>query len=155
MPGSGGFNALIFSMTGTGTRSFTVSLTTYGGCSPNLKYYSSGVGGEPTSTNQFATWNYSAITVSGTDPRLYFIGTNTGGISRSETKYCTFTVTSNTTGKKVRVHGKLNAIIHPTNTISTVPCTFCFYRLFRDQTAIELNMASGIFPLIFSINSSI
>ena len=136
------FRTLIFRPGGSGARSFTVSLIVYGSRNPTVKYYSSSTGVPPASVDQFVSWNYSAITGSGTNTVLYVFGSNTNGFSWSAEKYCTFSVTSNTPGVKVLVYGKIMALVDYRNSgTNNVPASHCFYKLFLDQTDIELNPA--------------
>lgn len=95
----------------------TVSMTNNGGNAPVLEYSSDG--------STWTTWNYSALTCP-----VYIRGTNTSGLSSSTTKYSVF----NSTGS-VKVSGDVMSLIS-SSIVTTIPNTYCFYRLFYNNTKI-------------------
>jgi len=134
------FRSLIFRAGGTGARSFSVSLSITGSRSPNLQFYVTGNGTPPASINQFTSWNYSTITATGTTPIIYINGRNDNGISTSTTDFCTFVVTSHTPGVKILVYGILTGLIdYRTSGSTSVRANYGFYKLFFNQTDIDLN----------------
>ena len=130
-------NCLTFVSEGT----TTLSLSNEGGNAPVL-YYS-------TDRVNWTRWNYSAITFTSKSP-LYLYGDNPDGFSKSSSQYSTFAAT----GDQFGVEGSVMSLISRTKMLTTIPCPYCFYSLFKSCENLSTGPALPATTLTESCYSS-
>ena len=106
------------------TGSNTLSLTCNGTANPTLYYSTDGT--------TWTQWNFTALSITAGHP-VFLYGSNTSGFSTSDTNFATFVMGG--TGS-VSCEGNISALINGTNTLNTIPNTYCFYSLFRNCTVL-------------------
>ena len=102
-------------LTFTSTSTNTLELTCNGTAAPVLYYSLDGT--------TWTLWDYSAIAFS----KLYLYGSNTSGFNTSTADYAQFVIGGNGT---VECSGSIATLINGTDTLETIPCTYCFHKLF-------------------------
>jgi len=113
-------NFLVFTSDGV----TTISLTNYKENSPIL-YYS-------TDAQNWKSWDYSELSFSKEEP-LFMYGDNPTGFSKSSGKFSTFTAS----GDLFSISGDIMHLLDNHSTMSSLPCNFCFFQLFRDCAALK------------------
>ena len=112
-------NALIFTANSTST----ISLTNYGGNTPDVLYSRDGI--------TWTLWDYSAISIA-TGDTLFMRGTNPLGFSKSLEVYSNFNISGD-----VKLSGNIMALITGGATSSiSVSQDCCFFTLFRNCLGI-------------------
>lgn len=102
----------------------TLAMTCNGTAAPVLYYSTDGT--------TWTLWDYSALTVSAGHP-VFIYGSNTSGFNTSDSNYAYFVMGG--TGS-MTCTGSIATLINGTDTLTTIPNTYCFYYLFRDCTAL-------------------
>jgi len=97
---------------------------------PNIEYSWDG--------ESWTSWSYSALSFgAGTGhPCVYFRGMNTSGFSKGQNNFSSFTFGDASVG--VKCTGNIMALINYHETLATIPCSRCFYKLF-----VETPLASA------------
>ena len=111
-------HALKFTATGTST----LGMTNEGSNAPALEYSNDGI--------NWSTWDYNTLNIAN-GQSVYIRGTNPDGISRSTTKYSYFTMTGS-----LACSGNVMWLIDYNTDLTTIPCNYCFYYLFRQCTSL-------------------
>lgn len=105
-------------LTFTSEGTTTISLTNMDDNAPVL-YYS-------TDKRKWKRWDYSALTVSSSAP-LYLCGNNPSGFGVSDSQYSWF----KTSGDPYRIEGSIMSLLDKDRSITVIPSSYCFYRLFN------------------------
>lgn len=105
-------------LTFTSEGTTTISLTNMDDNAPVL-YYS-------TDKRKWKRWDYSALTVSSSAP-LYLCGNNPSGFGVSDSQYSWF----KTYGDPYRIEGSIMSLLDKDRSITVIPSSYCFYRLFN------------------------
>ena len=106
-------------LTITSEGSTTLSLSNKGGNAPML-YYS-------TDKINWTLWDYSGLTFTDTAP-LYLCGDNEQGICSSASMYSSITAS----GSAFSVSGDIMSLLDKDKDLLTIPCSYCFFRLFAE-----------------------
>ena len=78
----------------------------------------------------WTTWDYSTISLN-SGGSVLMRGINKKGVSKSNGQYSTFTTTGS-----IEVYGNIMSLIDYTQTVDTIPCSYCFYSLFNGCTSL-------------------
>ena len=106
----------------------TISLTKAGSANPDIKYSYDAL--------SWDNWDGSGLTLQ-TDQIVFFRGSNTNGWTRSSNADYAYFVTSG----KCNVGGDVTSLLNQGGSVATIPCTYCFYRLFYNCKIVD---ASGL-----------
>ena len=121
----------------------TISLTSK--TSPDIKYSLNG--------GVWTQWNYSAITLN-TGDTIRMKGNNSSGFSTSSSNYNQFQMTG-----KISASGNIMSLLYENDFEEqlTIPCGYCFYRMFYDCTGLTTapklpatTLADGCYNNMFS-----
>ena len=113
-------DCLTFKSSGTNT----IAVTCTGTAAPVLYYSTNGT--------TWTLWDYSAISISAGHP-VFVYGDNASGFSTSDANYAKFTLGGT---DSVTCEGSIATLINGTNSLTTIPCNYCFYYLFYNESKL-------------------
>lgn len=102
----------------------TLSLTIAGTASPVLYYSTDGI--------IWSQWDYSSLDFSSGHP-VFLYGNNPSSFSTSASDYAQFVISGS---GNVSCSGNIMVLVDGTETSTTIPSSYYFYRLFRDCTKL-------------------
>ena len=155
-----GYVAIGFNSGTNNSTTSTIKQEIHGNCTPYFEYaVITGNSNTPTDAD-FQYWNpEEAITIkynnsTTTRERFYLRGRNLNGISTSTSNYVRISITVSNS-RYMFMSGNIMHLIDATQNRTTIPCNYCFYKMFSSNTKLQsiLNLtfpATGLTSYCYS-----
>lgn len=161
-PTSGGIGYIrIFNDGGQVTSDkFSVKFYKNGTCNPRIEYCVRNTSSPPTSDSHWTVvleseFNSLSIEAGAMNQSIFVRGYNPSGLSTSTSNFFYIYVSASGYAQQgVCVEGNIMYLVDCTQTLTTIPCSYCFYGLFSNEgggASYNLHKASG---LSFTVNGS-